>query len=895
MASPRPRALGAHEIRRRFLDFFVARDHTEVTSSSLVPANDPTLLFTNAGMVQFKDVFLGRDERPYVRAASCQRCIRAGGKHNDLENVGFTPKHHTFFEMLGNFSFGDYFKRDAIRWGWEFLTEDLGLPPERLVVSVFSGEGEDAPPDDEAAELWRELVPQDRIYRYSAKDNFWMMGDVGPCGPCSEIHIYDGGRAPPDATRGGERGPAVEEDRYIELWNLVFMQYEKRDDGTMVPLPKPSVDTGAGLERIARVVAGVDTNYDTDLLRPLVEESRRLAGARGHRGGPASPFWVIADHARATAFLIADGVFPDRTGRAYVLRRIMRRAIRHGTEVGLDEPFFHHVCRVVVDCFGDVYPELRERAATIEEVVQIEEEAFRRTLDRGLRRLDAVFSELGRDANAFPPAVAADLYDTYGFPLDLTALISRERGLSLDETAAEEEVRARQVGPGGKTELGQDRAVEDVYFELHGGVGGSQFVGYDTTDAVATVLGIVDGGTIVEEASAPGEVELVVDCTPFYAEAGGQIGDTGQIVGDGCTAEVLDTRAPVGGMYVHTVRMQEGKVRVGDRIELHVDEERRNAIRRNHSATHLLHYALRTVLGPHVVQKGSLVAPDRLRFDYSHSRSLTADERAEVERLVNLEIRKNTASRTDLMKLDEAKRLGAIGLFGEKYGEDVRVVRMGEKSTELCGGTHVKRTGDIGICLVVSESSIAQGVRRIEAVTGQGALEHVQRLGKMADQATGLLHAASHEEILDRIGRLQADLKQSEKAIADLRRQLATGATGDGESVIDVDGVKLLAKRVAVTDSRTLREAADALRARLGSGVVVLGAEAKGKATVLVAVTKDLEGRVHAGKLAGRLARHVDGRGGGRPDLAQAGGPKTAGLDDALHAAESDLAEQLRG
>jgi alanyl-tRNA synthetase len=883
----------AHAIRRQFLKYFADRQHTIVPSSSLVPANDPTLLFTNAGMVQFKDVFVGRDPRSYTRATSVQRCLRAGGKHNDLDNVGFTPRHHTFFEMLGNFSFGDYFKADAIRWAWELLTEGFGIPAKRLVVSIFNGEGEAAPLDQEAFDLWAEIVPRDRIYAFNAKENFWQMGDTGPCGPCSEIHIFHGDEAPGDANREGRFGPAYEDSRYTELWNLVFMQFEKREDGSMVNLPRPSVDTGAGLERLAAVCEGVSTNYGTSLLAPLVAKAKELAGADPTKNlGPGeSPFQVIADHARATTFLIADGVFPDRAGRSYVLRRIMRRAIRYGTSVGLDDAFFHEVCAKVIDDFGEDYPEIRERAATIDEVVRTEEEVFRRTLDRGIRRLEGALGDLDDDAAVFPPAVAADLYDTYGFPIDLTGVICKEKGLSLDEPAVEAEVRRRQEQSGGG-KLGSETGIADVYFKLSQEHAAKfEFVGYDhEVVGDAEVLALVSQGLEAVEAGVGTEVEVIVDRTPLYAESGGQVGDAGWLRGqDDLVVEITDTQKPTGDLHVHRGIIRGGHLRAGTRVRLEVDHARRAAIRRNHSATHLLHHALREVLGPHVVQKGSLVAADRLRFDFAHGKPLTAEQRQEIERRVNAAVLDNRASSTREMTLPEAKEAGAIGLFGEKYGERVRVVGIGAESVELCGGTHVFRAGDIGLFTILSEAGVAQGVRRIEAVTGMGALAEVQHSHEVLSEAAGELHAASFDEIADKIRRLYADLKTRDRTIADLRRKLTTGGPA-ADTIIDVDGIKLLAKQVEVADPKALRDAADALRDRLGSGVVVLGAAQNGKATLLVAVTKDLAGtRVHAGKLVGALAAHVDGRGGGRPNLAQAGGSNVGGLPAAIRGAEEAL------
>ncbi|MCY1056139.1 alanine--tRNA ligase [Nannocystis sp. SCPEA4] len=889
------RPIRAHEIRSRFLKFFADRDHAVVPSSSLVPANDPTLLFTNAGMVQFKDTFLGRDPRPYKRAVTVQRCLRAGGKHNDLDNVGFTERHHTLFEMLGNFSFGDYFKPDAIRWGWEFLTEDLGIAADRLVVSVFSGEGESAPADDEAYELWTAYVPKDRIYRFPAKENFWAMGGTGPCGPCSEIHIFHGDKAPPDAGVAG-RGPAYEDTRYTELWNLVFMQYEKFDDGRLVPLPKPSIDTGAGLERLASVLEGVGSNYRTSLLTPLVDLAKRLAGAPAHDlGAGEAPFRVIADHARATAFLIADGVFPDRGDRPYVLRRIMRRAIRFGEKVGLENLFFHEVCKKVVEEFGEAYPNLVERAATIDEVVRGEEESFRRTLKRGLRLFEGAVSELPAGETAFPLGVAAELYDTYGLPIDLTGILSREKGLTLDEEAVKQEVQARQSAGAAAANLGGgDKAIDNLYFRFKEKfAGAASFTGYGELSSRGNVLALAVGGVEKTAAQVGDEVEFITDATPFYGESGGQVGDTGIAEGDGVRVEISDTIKPTGDLHIHRGKVTQGSLEVGRLVTLTVDGARRAAIRRNHSATHLLHHALRAVLGTHVAQKGSLVAPDRLRFDFSHPRPISPEQKQQIERIVNEMTLANADTDTREMSPGEAKTAGAIGLFEAKYGEQVRVVRIGSDSVELCGGTHVHRAGDIGLFAIVSEVGIAQGVRRIEAVTGMNALRHLQDTVKILDEAAGALHASGPGDVMDKLGRLQASALKREREIGELQRKLAVGGGGSADAIAEVGGVKLLAKVVAVADPKALREAADTLRDRLGSGVIVLGAEKDGKASLLVAVTKDLAGKVHAGNLIAALAAHVGGRGGGRPDLAQAGGPNASGLPAAIDAASSALAAQL--
>ena len=886
MSSETPR-LGAHAIRQRFLDFFAERGHTAVQSAPLVPQNDPTLLFVNAGMVPFKDVFTGRDKRDDSRATSAQRCLRAGGKHNDLDNVGFTPRHHTMFEMLGNFSFGDYFKAEAIEWAWEFLTKELGIPASKLCVSVYNGEGKPAPFDQEAYDLWAKILPKDRIYALPAKENFWMMGDTGPCGPCSEIHIYKGeGDAPGDAQREGEFGPGFEDDKYTELWNLVFMQYEAKSEDDFVKLPKPSIDTGAGLERLAAVVAGVDSNYETELLAPLVRKAKALAGPEAvAAAGSEAPFQVIADHARATTFLIADGVFPDRAGRSYVLRRIMRRAIRFGASIGLEELFFHEVCAEVVEGFKHAYPELEKARATIEEVVRTEETAFRRTLDRGLRRLQIALDALPEGASEFDPAVAAELYDTFGFPIDLTGVMAREQGLRLDEDAADAEVKNRQAH--GQAFKGGGEAVGDLYFEIENELDKASFAfdGYEHTEGDAEVWALVVDGAKAQDARAGQRVEVITSRTPMYGESGGQMGDAGRIVAEGLEIRVDDVQKPTGGLHVHHGEVVRGSVSVGAKVHLEVDVTRRDAIRRNHSATHLLHHALREVLGEHVIQKGSLVAPDRLRFDFSHGKGLTHDERREIERRVNAEVLANAASLTREMELDAAKASGAMGLFGEKYDAEVRVVSIGRESVELCGGTHVHRAGDIGAFVITSEQGIAQGVRRIEAVTGMGALNFVQDLSQTVNEAASMLHAASGDELGERLEKLLKEYKRREREIADLKRKLATGgAASQADEILEVGGIKVLAKRVAEADPKTLRAAADTLRDRLKSGVVVLAGEREGKANLLVAVTSDLSSKIHAGKLAGVLAPLIDGRGGGRPDMAQAGGPKVEGIGAVLEA-----------
>ncbi|HLT36215.1 MAG TPA: alanine--tRNA ligase, partial [Enhygromyxa sp.] len=707
--------------------------------------------------------------------------------------------------------------------------------------------------------------------------------------------------APPHAGQPG-RGPAFEDSRYMELWNLVFMQYEKHEDGAMSLLPAPSVDTGAGLERLAAVFEGVSSNYGTSLLAPLVAKAKQLAGVSGHQGEREASFRVIADHARATAFLIADGVMPEKTKREYVLRRIMRRAIRHGTLVGLDEPFFHHVCQEVVERFADAYPHLREASAAIENAVQGEEESFRRTLDRGLKMVEATLAELPEGADEFPIDPAAKLYDTYGFPIDLTRVIAEEHGLKLDEDQVAGRVRELQSAGEGDF-VGGDAGIADVYFALVRPSDESpHFIGYDSEAAEGMLIAIIRDGVKVDSAGVGEAVELVFDQTPFYAESGGQIGDTGRIEfassdqGPGSDARmtVTDTSKPTGGLHVHHAQIERGAVRVGDRYRLTVDVERRDAIRRNHSATHLLHHALREVLGKHVTQKGSLVAPDRLRFDFSHPRPVAPEQLQEIERRVNAMVIANAPTGTAQMSLADAKQAGAIGLFGEKYGDEVRVVTIGHDSVELCGGTHVGRAGDIGLFKIVGEGGIAQGVRRLEAVTGTGAVAWVQHVATVVDQAAAELHARDVDDLLVRLAKLQEDFRAKARQVAELERKLATGGGAATDEVTEVSGVKLLVRKIGVADPEIMRQAADTLRDRLGSGVVVLAAERDGKANLLVAVTKDLAGKkVHAGKLVGALAAHVDGRGGGRPDLAQAGGPKVAGLDAAIADAASQLAAQL--
>jgi alanyl-tRNA synthetase len=885
-----PPVLSADQVREAFLAFFEKRQHRRVSSSALVPQNDPSLLFTNAGMVQFKDVFTGRERRAYSRATTSQKCVRAGGKHNDLDNVGFTARHHTFFEMLGNFSFGDYFKADAIAFAWEFVTKTLGLDPGRLAVTVFNGE-RGIPWDSEAFELWAaQGVKRERIYKLGYKDNFWAMGDTGPCGPCSEIHFHQGDDLPCAEEAAGKKceGVACDCDRWLEIWNLVFMQFERKEkDAPLIPLPKPSIDTGAGLERLTSVVQGKRSNYDTDLFAPYLQLVSALCNKRyGQDAQDDASMRVIADHARATAFLVADGVLPSNEGRGYVLRRIMRRAIRHGSRLGLNQLFFPKVVGEVIRVMSPAYPELQESRAFIEKATENEEESFRRTLDRGLKMID---DEIGRLSAAGKQVLSGDvvffLHGTHGFPWDLTQIIAKERGYDVDleryQTLMEEEAQRSKFGGSG------EKAVSDVYPKLFERVGATEFLGYEDAghEGEGSIKALVKGGEDVPAAKAGDTVEVIADRTPFYGESGGQLGDTGRIVGHGgkTVAQVLDTQRPVPGLVVHKVKLEQGELRVGDAVQLSVDGDRRTAIRANHSATHLLHKALKLVLGDHVKQAGSVVAPDHLRFDYSHFEPPTLAQLEEVEDLVNRWIRENAAAKTEVMSLADAKKAGAVALFGEKYGERVRVVSVHPQSTELCGGTHVSRTGDIGLVKIQSESSIASGVRRIVALTGAGATAFVREEEHELKKAAELLKTTPRE--------LVKRLEASQKRLRELERELEAAAlrasSGGGEDVLakarDVKGLKVLATRVDPADANVYRQLADQWRDKIKSGVVAIGGEKDGKALILVAVTKDaVEKGISAGKLIGEMAKEIGGRGGGKPDLAQAGGPDPSKLSAAL-------------
>jgi alanyl-tRNA synthetase len=870
----KPTYMSASDVRRAFLEFFREHGHTVVPSSSLVPGNDPTLLFTNAGMVQFKDVFLGKDKRDYSRAASSQRCVRAGGKHNDLENVGYTARHHTFFEMLGNFSFGDYFKRDAIRFAWDLVTRVFKLDPARLWVTVYRD-------DDEAANIWlKEIgVPANRFSRMGEKSNFWAMGDTGPCGPCSEI-FYDHG---PHIPGGPPGSPDEDGDRYVEIWNLVFMQYDRSPDGKLTPLPKPSVDTGMGLERIAAVLQGVHSNYDIDLFKNIIRAAAELTGTTDLS---SSSLRVIADHIRACTFLIVDGVVPSNEGRGYVLRRIIRRALRHGYKLGIQEPFFYKLVSVLEKEMGAAFPELTRGRAHAERVLKQEEERFAETLANGMALLDAAIQKLGT-SKVIDGETVFKLYDTYGFPDDLTADVARERGLTIDKDGFDAAMDRQRELARGASKFGVD---------LRAGVSidsRTLFQGYEGLSAEGRVFTLLKDGVVVDQLAAGEQGEIVLDRTPFYAESGGQVGDTGELAGRGTRFIVEDTLKR-GAAHSHVGRVAEGKIKAGDSLVANVDGERRTAIMLNHSATHLLHAALRKVLGPHVQQKGSLVAPDRLRFDFSHGQALSTEELTEIERLVNAEIRRNTAAEISHMDYDSAVAAGAMALFGEKYEKDVRVLKIGDFSMELCGGTHVQRSGDIGFFKIISEGGVASGVRRIEAITGAAAVEYVEQNDALIKDVAGLVRG-SREDVRDKVRDALERIRQMEKEIRSLKDRLASGQGSDlASGAIDVNGVKVVAMKVDGADAGSLRNAVDQLKNKLKSAVVVLASVENPSKVVLVAgVTADQTARIKAGELVGAIATKVGGKGGGRPDFAQAGGNNPAALDAALADVEGIVRAKL--
>ena len=904
MISERPTS---SQCRRTFLEFFAAHGHEAVPSAPLLPQNDPTLMFTNAGMVPFKDVFTGKDRRPYRRATSSQKCIRISGKHNDLENVGVTARHHTFFEMLGNFSFGDYFKEDAIALAWELLTKVYQIPQHRLVITVFKGE-EGLPADDEAAAIWRRVTGfgDDRILRLGKADNFWSMGDTGPCGPCSEIHYFHGPEV--DIARFGEE-PRLDGSGWTEIWNLVFMQFDRAEkDAPLVALPAPSIDTGMGLERLSCVLQGVTSNYDTDLLRPLVEKAAALAGKPygGTLENDDVSMRVIADHARTTAFLMAEGVMPDRDGRSYVLRRVMRRAIRHGHRLGIARPFLHEVALEVVDRMGGTYTELRDRKDLIARVTENEEVRFRETIERGLELIEknTVWRQDG-DRKVMPGAIAFKLYDTFGFPIDLTQVIGNEQGFAVDVEGYEkelEEQRARSAG----SKVG-DEALDPVWREALAKAGNVRFTGYEHESGDSTVAALVvkrPGRALVDRAEAGAEVEIVVPETPFYGEAGGQVGDVGTITADGLVVQIQDTQKPLAGLVVHQGVVKQGTVAVGQKVRLEVDHAARSATRRNHSATHVLHWALRSVLGEHAQQKGSRVGPDVLRFDFTHNKPLTADEIQRIEDMANAKILGNAPVVTEILAMDEAKRRGAMAIFEEKYGDTVRMLTMTPEVVELCGGTHARALGDIGLFKIVSEGGVAAGVRRIFASTGMNALRYVRDVEGELGRARA---AVKGGDLVDKIGKLTAHERELEKKLADLERKLldvptqtlqegtSAAVQSPAERAKDIGGVKVLAERVPDgTNVGVLRDHAEKLRDRIGGKAAVLvGTVAEGKAQLAVMISKDATDKLKAGDLIKAVAAIVGGRGGGRPDMAQAGGPDAGKIDEAIAATYAEAAKLL--
>ena len=881
---------GVNDIRKSFLDVFARNDHQIVASSALVPRNDPTLMFTNAGMVQFKNVFTGLEKRPYSRAVTAQKCVRAGGKHNDLDNVGYTARHHTFFEMLGNFSFGDYFKERAIELAWTLVTKDFALPKDRLLVTVYVD-------DDDAFKLWKKIagLPDSKILRIAGSDNFWAMGDTGPCGPCSEI-FYDHG----DKIPGGPPGSADSEgDRFIEIWNLVFMQYEQLEGGKRVNLPRPSIDTGMGLERMAAVLQGTYDNYAIDLFQALIRAIAELTGVDPN-GPQKASHRVIADHLRASAFLIADGVLPSNEGRGYVLRRIMRRAMRHAELLGAQEPLMWKLVPVLTREMGQAYPELLRAEALITETLKLEETRFRRMLERGLAILDEKSKGLKRGA-MFDGDTAFTLYDTYGFPLDLTQDALRSRGISVDITSFTDAMERQRAKARASWAGSGEAAQETVWFGLREKIGATEFLGYETESAEGVVAALVMDGKEVPELKKGESGAVVMNQTPFYGESGGQVGDTGEMRREGVRLAVSDTQKKAGDLFAHVVKVEQGSVKVGDPLLLDVDHARRSAIRQNHSATHLLHEALRQVLGDHVAQKGSLVAPDRLRFDFSHPKPMSAEEIERVEDIANDIVLQNAPVTTRLLAVDDAIASGARALFGEKYGDEVRVVAMGEGtgntmgwSVELCGGTHVRRTGDIGLVSLVGESGVAAGVRRIEALTGKSARKAANKQLQVVKAAAAELKVPL-EEMPGRIGTLLDDRKKLERDLSEAKKKLAMGgggkADGDAADVRQVNGVKLLARAVTGIELKDLRSLADEGKRQVGSGVVaIVATAADGKAGIVVGVTDDLTKRFNAVELVKKGAEALGGKGGGgRPDMAQAGGPDGSKAEDALKAIEAAL------
>ncbi len=870
-------SISVADIRKSFLDFFESKGHTVVASSPLVPGNDPTLMFTNSGMVQFKDVFLGTDKRPYVRAASVQACLRAGGKHNDLENVGYTARHHTFFEMLGNWSFGDYFKKESIEWGWELLTKVYGLPPERLLATVYEE-------DDEAYGIWTQIIglPPERVIRIGdnkggryKSDNFWMMADTGPCGPCSEI-FYDHG---PHIPGGPPGSPEEDGDRFIEIWNHVFMQFEMHEDGSVTPLPAPCVDTGMGLERLAAILQHVHSNYEIDLFERLIAEAGKATGT-SDLGNPSLK--VIADHVRATSFLVSDGVIPSNEGRGYVQRRIIRRAIRHGYKLGQKKPFFHKLVAPLVELMGAAYPRLQAEAKRVEEVLKAEEERFYETLANGMEILD---DALIAGRKELPGHVAFKLHDTYGFPLDLTQDVCRERGVTVDVAGFDEAMAAQKAAGRAAGKFKMDKALE------YGGAA-NVFTGYDELAHASKIVAIYQDGTPTNALKQGQAGVVVLDATPFYAESGGQVGDQGQLLAEGVVFGVEDTQKIKADVYGHHGVMTQGTLNVGDTVDARVDEGVRAATMRNHSVTHLMHKALREVLGAHVQQKGSLVDAEKTRFDFAHNAPVTLAQITEIERRVNEEILQNATTDASVIDLDSAQKTGAMMLFGEKYGETVRVLTIGS-SKELCGGTHVQRTGDIGLFKITSEGGVAAGVRRVEAITGTNALEYAQGLESSLHSVAATLRAPT-AEVQSRLSQVLDQVKALEKEIAQLKGKLAS-SQGDElvNQAVDVNGLKVLAATLQGADAKTLRETMDKLKDKLKTAAIVLAAVDGDKVQLAAGVTKDAIGKVKAGELVNFVAQQVGGKGGGKPDMAMAGGTDASGLPKALQSVQAWVAERV--
>ncbi len=873
------------EIREKFLKYFESKGHARVASASLLPANDPTLFFVNAGMVPFKDVFTGREKRAYTRATSSQKCMRVSGKHNDLENVGRTPRHHTFFEMLGNFSFGDYFKKEAIAFAWEFLTKEIGLDKDLLWITIFET-------DDEAGDIWHKEqgVPRDRIVKCGEKDNFWSMGETGPCGPCSEIHV--------DLKKlhgtGVAKGDPSNSEDFMEIWNLVFMQYDRSSDGKLNPLPKPSIDTGMGLERLAAVLQKTKSNYDTDLFMPIIETaSKRTKKKYGSEAETDVSLRVLADHIRAAVFLVGDGIQPSNEGRGYVLRRIMRRAIRHGRLLGMREAFFFELIEPTISLMGGAYPDLISNQAFITKVIRTEEESFLKTLESGLQMIDNAIAETKASKGKILDGVMAfKLYDTFGFPIDLTEIIAEENGLSVDMSAFDREMEAQKKRARAAWKGSGQEKVGDLYHKLAQTGKTTLFEGYATMQTSSTITAILNGETFVESVNAGDQVEIFVKNTPFYGESGGQVGDVGQITSQSAQLKVTDTQKPVDGIFSHHAVVEKGSLKVGDEVSLTVDSAYRKAVMVNHTATHIMHAALRTILGDHVKQAGSVVDANKLRFDFSHFEALSSEQIEALETQVNQVIQANSQVTKEEMSLDDAKKKGALAFFGDKYGDRVRVVTVGDHSMEFCGGTHLNAAGEIGLFKIMGESSVASGVRRIEAITGMTAIQEFQKMDRLQREVAATLKTTP-AELPERVAKLSEKTRELEREITKLKSKLASGGGSNEDylsKVEDINGVRFLALEVDIDDAKALREFSDEVKNRLQSGIAVIASGAGDKAAFLVTVSKDLTERFQAGKLVAQIAAIVGGKGGGRPDMAQAGGPDVSKIKEALTKARELIA-----